>query len=271
MIYSFQVWPMDIAREIAKFEERGFTRERAEVNALMEQALVSIFKDFPDAYVLIGGASLVLYHESARHSADLDLLARKAALPSCQEVTTSLERALVPMGQVMGLGALTFQVSSPQSPDGKIFVFNADGQQLFRVDLTGFGSVIESEIQNHSAPGSSGSSSIVRSVTKELLQLQKGETFLTRRFVKARDAYDIYLLRNLGATLNRNLQAHLHDTILGNGFDADSILERINQISSKACVAELKPILPPEIYSPLEEKEFEPLRDALQDLYQEWL
>src|SRR5580700_3954929 len=90
---------MNIAREIAKFEEAGFTRERAEVNALMEQALVSIFKDFPDAYVLMGGASLVLYHESTRHSADLDLLARKAVLPSCQEVRMSLERDLVPMGR----------------------------------------------------------------------------------------------------------------------------------------------------------------------------
>jgi len=262
---------MDIAREIAKFEERGFTRERAEVNTLMEQALVSIFRDFPGAYVLIGGASLVLYHASARHSADLDLLARNADLPSCQQVTTSLQRDLVPMGQVMGLGTLTFQVSSPESPDGKIFVFNADRQQLFRVDLTGFGSALESEIENHPAEGTLGSSSIVRSVTKELLLLQKGEAFLTRRFVKARDAYDIHLLRNLGATLNRNLQAHLHDTILSNGFDADSILERIDQISSKACVVELKPILPPEIYSPLEEKEFVPLRIALKDLYQEWL
>jgi hypothetical protein len=271
MVYSLPGLAMDIAREIAKFEERGFTRERAEVNALMEQALVSIFKDFPDAYVLIGGASLVLYHESVRHSADLDLLTRNAPLPSCQEVRTSLERDLVPMGQAMGFGTLAFQVSSPESPDGKIFVLNAEGQQLFRVDLTGFGSAIESEIENHPAEGSLGSSSIVRSVTKQLLLLQKGETFLMRRFVKTRDAYDIYLLRNLGAALNTNLQAHLHDTILGNGFDADSILERINQISSKACEAELKPILPPEIYSPLEEMEFEPLRGALKDLYQEWL
>jgi hypothetical protein len=56
MVYCLSGLAMEIAREIAKFEERGFTRERAEVNALMEQALVSIFKDFPDAYVLIGGA-----------------------------------------------------------------------------------------------------------------------------------------------------------------------------------------------------------------------
>lgn len=65
---------MDIASRIAKYEEKGFTRERAEINVLMEAAAFSIFKDFPDAFVLFGGATLVLYHESVRHSADLDLL-----------------------------------------------------------------------------------------------------------------------------------------------------------------------------------------------------
>jgi hypothetical protein len=140
---------------------------------------VSIFKDFPNAFVLIGGASLVLYHESARHSA--------------------------------------------------------------------------------------------KSVTKELLLLQKAEAFLMRRFVKARDAYDIYLLRQIGALLNANLPAHLHDAVLGNAFDPESIAERINQIVPKTCEAELKPILPPEIYLPLEEAQFELLRSVLNDLYREWL
>lgn len=40
---------MDIARRIAKYEDRGFTRERAEINVLMEHAAFTIFKDFPEA------------------------------------------------------------------------------------------------------------------------------------------------------------------------------------------------------------------------------
>ena len=55
---------MDIAGRIAKYEDRGFTRERAEVNVLMEVAAFAIFRDFPDAFVLFGGATLVLYHDS---------------------------------------------------------------------------------------------------------------------------------------------------------------------------------------------------------------
>jgi len=34
---------------------------------------------------------------------------------------------------------------------------------------------------------------------------------------------------------------------------------------------ELKPILPPEIYSALEQATFAPLRGALEELYEEWL
>jgi hypothetical protein len=72
---------MEIAKQVARYEEKGFNRERAEINALMENAVFAIFRDFPDAFLLFGGATLVLFHESVRHSADLDLLARGARLP----------------------------------------------------------------------------------------------------------------------------------------------------------------------------------------------
>lgn len=52
---------MDIASRIAKYRDKGFSRERAEINVLMESAAFAIFKDFPDAFVLFGGATLVLY------------------------------------------------------------------------------------------------------------------------------------------------------------------------------------------------------------------
>ena len=67
---------MNIARQTTKYEEKGFSREKAEINALMENAILAIFRDFPDAFLLFGGATLVLFHESVRHSADLDLLPR---------------------------------------------------------------------------------------------------------------------------------------------------------------------------------------------------
>jgi hypothetical protein len=97
---------VEIAKQIAKYE----AREQAEVNTLMEHAAVTIFRDFPDAFVLFGGATLVLYHESVRHSADLDLLYRAAAPPSPEEIIASLQRDLTPVAEIMKLGRLHFQL-----------------------------------------------------------------------------------------------------------------------------------------------------------------
>ncbi len=250
---------MDIASQIAKYEEKGFTRERAEINVLMEAAAFAIFKDFPDAFVLFGGATLVLYHDSVRHSADLDLLSRGAEMPSRQEIVASLERDLTPLSAILEMGTLQFGSDISKSLEGRIFVTTDSGRRLFRVDLSRLGSAIESL------------SAVVKSATKELLLLQKAEAFLLRRAVKARDAYDVHLLQSIGATLDANLRAHLEDTMLANEIDSNAISDRIDRVDKNLCRVELKPILPPEVYAALEAREFEALRQALRELYGEWL
>ncbi len=262
---------MNIARQIVKYEEKGFAREKAEINALMENAIFAIFRDFPDAFLLFGGATLVLFHESVRHSADLDLLARGTSLPTRDEITDTLKRELSPIAQILQLGDLQFGTVGSAAKEGSILVASASGQRLFRVDLTNFGSAIESEIETHPVEAQSGELVMVRSATKELLLLQKAEAFLLRRIVKARDAYDIYILSERGAALSPILRAHLADAIYGNEIDAAAILERLALIDTKLCSLELSPILPPEVYSPLEEGKFGRLRDAVTTLYKEWL
>jgi hypothetical protein len=166
---------MNIARRTLKYEEKGFSREKVEINALMENSMFAIFRDFPDAFLLFGGATLGLFHESVRHSADLDLLARGTSLPT------------------------------------------------------------------------------------------KAEAFLLRRIVNARDAYEIHVLLQKGAVLSPNLSAHLEDAIHANEIDGAVLSERIALINLDLCSFELKPVLPPEIYAPLEESEFGKL------LFEEWL
>jgi len=56
---------MNLARQIAKYEGKGFSREKAEINALMENAIFAIFRDFPDAFLLFGGATLISYFMKA--------------------------------------------------------------------------------------------------------------------------------------------------------------------------------------------------------------
>ena len=137
--------------------------------------------------------------------------------------------------------------------------------------MSNLGSAIESEIENHPIVEEFGISAVIKSATKELLLLQKAEAFLLRRNVKARDAYDVHVVRKVGAALSANLQAHLQDTILANEIDAHTIQDRIERIDVNHCRLELKPILPADAYASLEAAQFEPLRTALRELYQSWL
>jgi hypothetical protein len=54
-------------------------------------------------------------------------------------------------------------------------------------------------------------------------------------------------------------------------FDGEAILERIELIDLDRCTLELRPTLPPEIYTPFEKGKFEKLRDAVKRLFEEWL
>jgi hypothetical protein len=262
---------VNLAKQIAKYEDKGFSREKAEINALMENAIFAIFKDFPDAFLLFGGATLVLFHESVRHSADLDLLVRGASLPTREEIIDTLKHELSPIVQILRLGDLRFGTVGPGAQEGSIFVTSTSDQRLFRVDLTKFGSAIESEIEAHPVEAQSGETVVIKSATKELLLLQKAEAFLLRRIVKARDAYDIHVLLEKGAVLSPSLRAHLADAIHANEINAAAILERMALIDVELCSLELRLILPPEVYSPLAERRFGRLRDAVTMLYEEWL
>jgi Nucleotidyl transferase AbiEii toxin, Type IV TA system len=262
---------MDTARQIVKYEEKGFSREKAEINALMENAILAIFRDFPDAFLLFGGATLVLFHESVRHSADLDLLPWGTSIPTQDEIIRTLRREVSPIAQTLHLGELQFEATGLGGVEGSILVSSSSGQRFFRVDLTKFGSAIESEIETHPMESQAGESIDIKSPTKELLLLQKAEAFLLRRIVKARDAYDIHVLLQKGAALSPNLQAHLEDAMHANEIDGEAILERIELIDLDRCTLELRPTLPPKIYTPFEKGKFEKLRDAVKRLFEEWL
>jgi hypothetical protein len=89
--------------------------------------------------------------------------------------------------------------------------------------------------------------------------------------VKARDAFDIFLLNNSGVVLDENLKHHLTDTLMSQEIEKNYILGRIEQIDPKRCESELRPLLPSEVFETLAKHEFRQLRDALLGLYKDWL
>jgi hypothetical protein len=261
---------INFAGQIADLNEKGFNGEQARTIMFMKQAAVALFQDFPNAFVLFGGATLVFFYNSVRHSNDLDLLSKSAELPSSDAIIESLKRGLQSPVEALNVGALQYNVRNGSKPELKIFVADSTGLPLFQIDFTRFGSVIESEIEDHHIEIEGDLLSNVRSASKDFLLLQKAETFLQRRIIKARDAYDIFLLFEVGAKLSPELHAHLEDSLHAE-FGPDEIKARIGQLTFKLCQRELQPLLPPKIYEPLEKTQFKSLHDALERLYAPWL
>ena len=52
---------MNLAGQIDKLVDRGFSEERAETIVLMREAAILLFDAFPEMLVVVGGANLVLF------------------------------------------------------------------------------------------------------------------------------------------------------------------------------------------------------------------
>ena len=93
---------------------------------LMEEAAIALFSALPEHFVLFGGATLVLFHNSPRLSKDLDLLARVETLPSSEELQNALEARVQEVAGIFGVGPVTF---APEQ----------NGEQLFAYGLSVIG------------------------------------------------------------------------------------------------------------------------------------
>ena len=256
---------MNLAARIAGYRDRGFTGEQAAVITMMRLAPGVLFQDFPDSFLLFGGATLSLFHDSVRHSADLDLQPRADKLPTSEDLRASLAAGLDSAADALNLGPLQVEVFGD-----KILVKKRDNSLLFKVDITRFGSVLENEVEEHAVEIDEGNVAKVKAASRDLLLVQKAECFLLRKTMKARDSFDIYRLRQSGVVLNEQLENHLEDTLMGYEIEATDITARIAQVDEKRC-SELRALLPPEVFESLAKEQFSPLRDALRDLYRRWL
>jgi hypothetical protein len=200
-----------------------------------------------------------------RHSADLDLLPRADKLATSEDLRASLATGLASAADALNLGPLHTEVSGD-----KILVKKRDNSLLFRVDITRFGSVLESEVEEHAIEIDEDHVAKVKATSRDFLLLQKAECFLLPKIMKSRDAFDIYSLRQSGGALNQQLENRLEDTLMGHEIEATDIAARIAQVDEKRCSA-LRALLPSEVFESLAKKQFNPLRVALRDLYRRWL
>jgi hypothetical protein len=260
---------MTLAERLKKFEDRGFRAKTAAVLVLIEEALHSLFTTFPDTFVLFGGATLVLFYGSQRHSGDIDLLPNCDETPKAQSIIDCISPALAEVAQALGLAPLAISAIADSQYLLKIKVESKDQQTLFTIDVSRTSAVIKSELVEQPILTDEA---IVKYPTRNLLLLHKAEAFLGRKNVKCRDAFDIKVLRDSGAELDGNLKFHLLDGVVSDRLeDPGFINQRIAAVTPKRCASELQEYLPEEVYRQLEETEFESLRQSLRDLFAEWL
>jgi Nucleotidyl transferase AbiEii toxin, Type IV TA system len=260
---------MNLQARIDRYEQRGFQQLEAEILVLMEESAAALFGSFPDHFILFGGATLVLFYESPRLSRDLDLLASPSQIPRPEEIQAAVRSSVQPIAEALGLGQLEFR----KDVDGPDFVKQwviANEKPLFSIDLTRIGgNVLETQVVKKAI--ASAPEKIIAIPSANYLLFQKCETFLARRRVKARDAFDIHLLRTRGAQLANNLQAHLEDFITMKEIDRETIETRIQSIDAKLCTVELRPVLPQAVFDDLTKNEFETIRDSLRIVFSPWL
>ena len=260
---------MNLQARVERYRQRGFQTSEAEIIVLIEESAVALFNAYPDRFVLFGGASLLLFYDSPRLSRDLDLLASHGPVPPSQELETVVLSSLQPIAEALGLGTLQFQKYA-DGPDFTKHWVLANQKPLFSIDVTRIGGTIpESHITKQSIPTTPEAT--VATPTSNYLLFQKVETFLGRRSVKARDAFDIRLLLSQGAQLDKHLHAHLEDSIRMKELDDQEIDARIRAITNKLCIAELRTVLPPSVFQGLADDEFHAIRRSLRRVFADWL
>src|SRR5215467_6240834 len=97
---------MTVAERLKRFQDRAFRTETAAVLVLIEEALHSLFITFPDTFVLFGGATLVLFYGSQRHSGDIDLLPNCDETPKSESIIDCISPTLGEVAQTLGLAPL---------------------------------------------------------------------------------------------------------------------------------------------------------------------
>lgn len=259
---------INLQARIDKYRERDFQQSDAEILILIEETAVALFTSFPGHFILFGGATLVLFYGSPRLSRDLDLLP-SGPLPKTEDVQAVVRSRIQPLVEILGLGQLEFKEEIAKPDFAKYWVL-ANQRNLFSIDLTRIGgNVLETQIIKKTI-GDNPKTSVLTPKANYLL-FQKCETFLSRRKVKARDAFDIHLLLSRKAQLDSTLRAHLEDFILMNELDRESITARIKAVDPKLCTVELRPVLPPTLFEQLEKKGFEPIGLSLRKVFSDWL
>ena len=229
---------MDLWEQIRRqAREQGVAEDHALGSALARESLLWFFRAFPDLAIFIGGNVLHLLYDSPRYSRDVDFFPlRKLHSADLAKISASLERRLLPLAALLRQ-PIDCRVRSPEPATIDIRLASRRMVVLEFSRIAGAVGRTETKLLRSE---SLASEVVVCPVLDELLFL-KIKTLLKRKFLKARDVFDLWYLLNLEARLDKREFEHW---LALEEIEDQDIQRRLKLISPSRLEADLAPLLP---------------------------
>jgi predicted nucleotidyltransferase component of viral defense system len=229
---------MDLgARLRRQAQEEGVAEDQVLGAALARETLLWFFRVFPDLAIFVGGNVLHLLYGSPRYSRDVDLLPTQDLRPSeLREIARELEQRLRPFAAFLGEPIVCrLRAQRISTIEVRLAARRVIELEFSRIA----GTVRRTEVKL--LQSDSLASEIVRCPILEELLLLKLRVLLKRRYFKARDVFDLWYLRELGAGFDDKEFEHW---LVLEDIDADDVGRRLKLISARRLEDDLSALLP---------------------------
>jgi hypothetical protein len=167
MLYSSH----ELGRPDRRLYRQGIHRRAGRSHRINASCFWRSLPRFPRILLAVSaGQRCCFFHDSLRHSADLDLLGRAEEPPTAADLCASLATGLASAAEALDVGPLRVEASGDH-----VLVKKRDSSLLFKVDITRIGSVLESEIEEHGVEIDEENVATVKAASRDFLLLQKAE------------------------------------------------------------------------------------------------
>lgn len=229
---------MDLREQIRRrAQEEGVAEDYVLGAALARESLLWFFRAFPHLAIFIGGNVLHLIYGSPRYSRDVDLFPyRELGEAELAKIAEWLERKLPPLAALLRQ-PINCRVRTLDPPTIDI---QLAGRRQVALEFSRIAGAVGRTETKFLRSESLASELVICPVLDELLFL-KLKALLQRKFLKARDVFDLWYLLNLDAKLDEKEFEHWLSL---EEIESRELRSRLDRISPRRLEDDLAPLLP---------------------------
>lgn len=229
---------MDLREQIRRrAQEEGVAEDYVLGAALARESLLWFFRAFPRLAIFVGGNVLHLIYGSPRYSRDVDLFPyRELGEAELAKIAEWLERKLPPLAALLRQ-PINCRVRTLDPPTIDI---QLAGRRQVALEFSRIAGAVGRTETRFLRSESLASELVICPVLDELLFL-KLKALLQRKFLKARDVFDLWYLLNLDAKLDEKEFEHWLSL---EEIESRELRGRLDRISPRRLEDDLAPLLP---------------------------